>query len=303
MAEFLDDPLEPKHGHTLTPFHLLTLLAATICLVLTCIPLPPALSAPVHMFKRVTFLLVCLMIGHHLVTAQVDKSQKDLDAAHRQERARYDPLIKGKIDKKPNDWEFASAHPSHFLTTRDGKPRLFPFPLGLAGGDQDTANKTLWWEAGNSAHVGHYNQRETPEAREQLRLEVEAKEESRQKAAKKRMKEYEGARKRWQKRLTHLKILSAIVILGIFQRRMAVFALAAAIYYIVAMEIKSMLAVKAKDDDDKPAKKRRKIPTTPGMGMTYLYEPNGRSVAPSMAVPTKAPTHRLMTSLDSRYAS
>ena len=44
-----------------------------------------------------------------------------------------------------------SSHPSHFLTTRDAKPRLFPFPLGKAGG-QATKGE-LWWEAGNAAHV------------------------------------------------------------------------------------------------------------------------------------------------------
>lgn len=45
--------------------------------------------------------------------------------------------------------ENTSAHPSAFLTTRDGKPRLFPFPLGKAGAE----TKELWWEAGNSSHV------------------------------------------------------------------------------------------------------------------------------------------------------
>jgi hypothetical protein len=45
-----------------------------------------------------------------------------------------------------------SAHPSQFLTTRDGKPRLFPFPLGKAGGSRALKGE-LWWEAGNSAHV------------------------------------------------------------------------------------------------------------------------------------------------------
>ena len=46
----------------------------------------------------------------------------------------------------------ASSHPSAFLTTKDGKPRLFPFPLGKAGGSQGLKGE-LWWEAGNSAHV------------------------------------------------------------------------------------------------------------------------------------------------------
>jgi hypothetical protein len=71
-----------------------------------------------------------------------------------------------KVPKKPTDWvcvaiarsrplaneqDHESAHPSHFLTTRDAKPRLFPFPLGKAGG-QATKGE-LWWEAGNAAHV------------------------------------------------------------------------------------------------------------------------------------------------------
>ena len=47
--------------------------------------------------------------------------------------------------------ESESSHPSQFLTTRDVKPRLFPFPLGKAGGQ--SLKGELWWEAGNSAHV------------------------------------------------------------------------------------------------------------------------------------------------------
>ncbi len=47
--------------------------------------------------------------------------------------------------------ENVSSHPSQFMTTRDGKPRLFPFPLGKAGGS--SLKGELWWEAGNSAHV------------------------------------------------------------------------------------------------------------------------------------------------------
>lgn len=43
---------------------------------------------------------------------------------------------------------------------------------------------------------GHFNQKETPEAREELRLEMEDKEEERQKKAKKAMEEYEDSRKK-----------------------------------------------------------------------------------------------------------
>jgi len=42
---------------------------------------------------------------------------------------------------------------------------------------------------------------------------------------------------------------------------------------------------------------------TPGMAMTYIYEPNGDGVVETGQMPTKAPSHRLTTSLDSRYAS
>ncbi|KAK6904169.1 hypothetical protein I203_107685 [Kwoniella mangroviensis CBS 8507] len=304
MADITEDPLAPKNGLTLTPFHLLTLLISSLTLFLSSLHLPAPFRSIVGMSKRASLLLVCLMIGHWVITSQMNNYHKRIEKAHREEKGRYDPLVKGKIDKKKNDWENAAAHPSHFLTTRDGKPRLFPFPLGLAGG-QDSTKKTMWWEAGNSAHVGHYNQRETPEAREQLRLEVEAKESARQKKAKKAIEAYEKNRKKWQKRLTHLKMISAIVIIGIFQRKIAVVCLAGMIYYVFAMEITEMLKPKSKevDDDDKTAKKRKKIPTTPGMAMTYIYEPNGQSVNEAGAIPTKAPSHRLMTSLDSRYAS
>nr|XP_019005576.1 uncharacterized protein I203_02433 [Kwoniella mangroviensis CBS 8507]OCF69037.1 hypothetical protein I203_02433 [Kwoniella mangroviensis CBS 8507] len=309
MADITEDPLAPKNGLTLTPFHLLTLLISSLTLFLSSLHLPAPFRSIVGMSKRASLLLVCLMIGHWVITSQMNNYHKRIEKAHREEKGRYDPLVKGKIDKKKNDWENAAAHPSHFLTTRDGKPRLFPFPLGLAGG-QDSTKKTMWWEAGNSAHVGHYNQRETPEAREQLRLEVEAKESARQKKAKKAIEAYEKNRKKWQKRLTHLKMISAIVIIGIYgldpvQRKIAVVCLAGMIYYVFAMEITEMLKPKSKevDDDDKTAKKRKKIPTTPGMAMTYIYEPNGQSVNEAGAIPTKAPSHRLMTSLDSRYAS
>ncbi|WVF70440.1 hypothetical protein IAT40_005230 [Kwoniella sp. CBS 6097] len=303
MTDFItEDPLEPKNGLTLTPFHLLTLLSASICLLLSLFPLPPPLSTFVSMSKRATFLLVCLMLGHFVVMRQLDKWKHDWDKAKAEKKkTMFDPLVKSKIDKKPNDWENANAHPSHFLTTRDGKPRLFPFPLGMAGG-ADSTKKNLWWEAGNSAHVGHYNQRETPEAREQLRLEMEGKEAARQKKAKKALKEYEANTKKWQKRLTHLKVISAIVIIGIFHRKLAVICLAGLIYYIFAMEFKAMLEVK-KEDEEKPAKKRKKIPTTPGMAMTYFYEPVNDGVKEHMAVPTKAPSHRLMNTFDNRYAS
>lgn len=43
---------------------------------------------------------------------------------------------------------------------------------------------------------GHFKQSETPEAREELRLKMEAKEEARAKAAKKALEEFEENRKK-----------------------------------------------------------------------------------------------------------
>lgn len=62
---------------------------------------------------------------------------------------------------------------------------------------------------------GHFNQRETPEAQEALREEMQDKEKERAEKAKKVMEEYAKGRKKWAKRLTNLKILSGIVVLGI----------------------------------------------------------------------------------------
>ncbi|WWC67524.1 uncharacterized protein I206_101432 [Kwoniella pini CBS 10737] len=304
MPDIIEDPLTPKNGLTLTPFHLITLIISSLSLFLSSLNLPLEFLTIIGIIKRISFLFICLIIGHLIIISQIENYQKKLKNSYIEEKGRYDPIIKSKIDKKKNDWENPSSHPSHFLTTRDGKPRLFPFPLGLAGGNNKNSNnkKTLWWEAGNSAHVGHYNQRETPEAREQFRLEVENKEKKRQKKAKKAIEEYEKSRKKWQKRLIHLKLISIIVIIGIFHRKIAVICLAGLIYYIFAIEITSMLKPKYKEEETS-AKKRKKIPTTPGMAMTYIYEKDGSSVKPSGAIPTKSPSHRLMTSLDSRYAS
>lgn len=69
---------------------------------------------------------------------------------------------------------------------------------------------------------GHYNQRETPAARERLKAEMEAKESGRQKKAKKTIEAFEAARQKWTTRLTHLKVLMSIISLGLgrsLQRR------------------------------------------------------------------------------------
>lgn len=52
-----------------------------------------------------------------------------------------------------------------------------------------------------------------------------------------------------------------------------------------------------------PSKKEVANGKTPGMAMTYIYEPNGNGVVETGQMPTKAGSHRLTTSLDSRYAS
>lgn len=62
---------------------------------------------------------------------------------------------------------------------------------------------------------GHYNQRETPAARDQLKAEMEAKESARQKRAKKTIKEFETARQKWTTRLTNLKVLMSIISIGL----------------------------------------------------------------------------------------
>ncbi|WVQ83923.1 hypothetical protein IAT38_006067 [Cryptococcus sp. DSM 104549] len=296
--ELFEDPLKVKNGLTLTPFHILTLTLASLSLILTNLPTPfTSLSRPL---TRLSILLVLLLLAHHFLLSLLASYNARLAKAHKEEKARYDPLVVSKVDKKKNDWEHGAAHPSHFLTTRDGKPRLFPFPLGLAGGKG--GGKELWWEAGNSAHIGHYNQRETPAARGQLRLEMEAKEKARQKAAKKRIKAYGDTRKKWTTRLAHLKIIMAIIVVGLFSKTAGVGCLCAWIYYIFATQLAAMLFIKP-DDEEKPAKERKKVPTTPGMAMTYIYEPSGDGVTPAGAIPTKAPSHRLTTTFDSRYAS
>lgn len=78
--------------------------------------------------------------------------------------------------------------------------------------------KNAWEAAALTAGTrssGHYNQRETPAARDQLKAEMEAKESARQKKAKKAIKEFETARKKWTTRLTNLKVLMSIICIGL----------------------------------------------------------------------------------------
>ncbi|AFR94785.2 hypothetical protein C343_02870 [Cryptococcus neoformans C23] len=295
-SDLLRDPLKPSNGLTLTPVHILALALCSVSLIFTNLLSPNPLSGPL---TRLSILLILLLLSHHFILYLLSHHSASLANAHEEEKARIDPLVKSKLEQKKSDWEYPDAHPSHFLTTKEGKPRLFPFPLGLAGGGE---SKELWWEAGNSSHIGHYNQRETPAAREQLKAEMEAKESARQKRAKKAIKEFETARKKWTTRLTNLKVLMSIISVGLVSKKVAVGCLMAWIYYIVVGYLTGLLAV-PKDDEEKPAKERKKIPTTPGMAITYLYEPDGNSVKPTGNIPTRAPSHRLTTTYDSRYAS
>ncbi|WVO15653.1 hypothetical protein L204_103313 [Cryptococcus depauperatus] len=292
-----EDPLKSRNNLTLTPFHIFVFFLCALSILLTNVP-SPALRPFAGPLTRLSILLILFVVCHHVIQHWLDSHKESLKKAHVEETTKYDPLIKSKIKKKADDWEHQSAHPSHFLTTRDGKPRLFPFPLGPAGG----GGKELWWEAGNAAHVGHYNQTETPAAKGQLRKEMEAKEDARQKKAKKAMKAYKKTREKWTTRLTHLKILLTITGVSLVSRALAVGCLLAWIYYVMVGQLNAMLEVK-KEDEEKPAKERKAIPIGPGMAMTYLYEPDGGNLKPTGNIPTKAPSNRLMTSLNSRYAA
>lgn len=141
------DPLKPSNGLTLTPFHILALALCAVSLILTNLLGPNPLSGPL---TRLSILLVLLLLSHHFILYMLSYHSASLAKAHEEEKARMDPLVKSKIEQKKSDWEYPDAHPSKFLTTREGKPRLFPFPLGLAGRG---ASKELWWEAGNSSHM------------------------------------------------------------------------------------------------------------------------------------------------------
>ncbi|KGB75085.2 hypothetical protein CNBG_0923 [Cryptococcus deuterogattii R265] len=304
-SDLLNDPLKPSNGHTLTLFHILTLALCAVSLILTNILGPNTVAGPL---TRLSILLILLLLSHHFILYLLSYHSASLANAHKEEKAKIDSLVKkSKMEHKKSDrdwdWEYADArHPSHFLTTKEGKPRLFPFPIGLAGG---SGSKELWWEAGNSSHIGHYNhQRETPAARDQLKAEMEAKESARQKKAKKTIKGFEAARQKWTTRLTHLKVLMSIISIGLgISKKIAVGCLMAWIYYIVVGYLTGLLAV-PKEDEDRPANERKNIPTTPGMAITYLYEPDGKdSVKPAGHIPTRAPSHRLTTTYDSRYAS
>jgi hypothetical protein len=102
------------------------------------------------------------LILHHFVAATLASYHAKMDKDSEMAKSKMD-LTVVKIKPKPtNLWvgvrrqrgwrqENEDAHPSVFLTTRDAKPRLFPFPLGKAGGSG--LKGELWWEAGNSAHV------------------------------------------------------------------------------------------------------------------------------------------------------
>ncbi|UOH80695.1 hypothetical protein LQV05_003351 [Cryptococcus neoformans] len=254
-SDLLRDPLKPSNGLTLTPVHILALALCSVSLIFTNLLSPNPLSGPL---TRLSILLILLLLSHHFILYLLSHHSASLANAHEEEKARIDPLVKSKIEQKKSDWEYPDAHPSHFLTTKEGKPRLFPFPLGLAGGGENCSSLKNAWEAAaltaGTRSSGHYNQRETPAARDQLKAEMEAKESARQKKAKKAIKEFETARKKWTTRLTNLKVLMSIISIGL------VGCLMAWIYYIVVGYLTGLLAV-PKDDEEKPAKERKKIPT------------------------------------------
>ena len=127
---------------------MLVLLFGVLSLLVSQLDLPPELDELVGMWRRAMVLLVVSLVVYSIVTSQlamhkdrteelaVELKVKDLDKAK-------------KLEKEKDAWENASSHPSAFLTTRDGKPRLFPFPLGKTNG----LKGELWWEAGNTPHV------------------------------------------------------------------------------------------------------------------------------------------------------
>jgi hypothetical protein len=88
------------------------------------------------------------------------------------------------------------------------------------------------------------------------------------------------------------------------------------VYYVFATQLFKLFNPEESEDEFKPVKRKGVSlvcpefdgdcadKQTPGMGMTYIYEPVGKGIVqPTGQMPTKAPTHRLTTSLDSRFAS
>jgi len=99
---------------------------------------------------------------------------------------------------------------------------------------------------------------------------------------------------------------------------MGTICLVAFVYYVFATQLFKLFNPEEPEEEFKPIKRKGVSLVcvslvliysgtdwqTPGMGMTYIYEPVGKGVVqPTGQMPTKAPTHRLTTSLDSRYAS
>lgn len=154
MSSDFNDPLRPGNGHTLTPFHILVLALCSISLILTNILGPNTVAGPL---TRLSVLLVLLLLSHHFILYLLSYHSASLAKAHDEEKAKLDFVVKkSKMEHEKSggdgDWEDPDAHPSRFLTTKEGKPRLFPFPLGLAGGGGG-GSKEMWWEAGNSPHM------------------------------------------------------------------------------------------------------------------------------------------------------
>ena len=62
---------------------------------------------------------------------------------------------------------------------------------------------------------GHYNQADLPEEKARIKVEMEHREEKRYKEHKEEVDNYRKNKKKWAKRLSHVKFIAAIVALGL----------------------------------------------------------------------------------------
>ncbi|RXK37920.1 hypothetical protein M231_04809 [Tremella mesenterica] len=301
--DIIVDPYKTRNSLSLTPPQIGILFLGCLSLLTAQMDVPPPLQDALGSFRRMMVILVAALVLYHFFDQMMTAWKSKLEELPSADRKALEKMKeKGMKDTgKPDPWENESSHPSAFLTTREAKPRLFPFPLGKAGTDEKLKGE-LWWEAGNSAHVGHYNQAELPENKAKMKKEAKKAEELRLKKHQKEIKEYTSNKKKWAKRLVHVKLVVGIIAIGLFHRGAAVLCLAALIWFVLATELGGMFDPKI-DEDVEPSFKKPQIPTTPGLGLTYIYEPSKGGVAPTGAFPLRAPTNRLLTSLDNRYAS
>ncbi|KAL7422910.1 hypothetical protein Q5752_002207 [Cryptotrichosporon argae] len=299
--ESLTGVLALPDGASLTPWHLAALGGAMLSLLVAPEWLPPDARPWLGAVRRGMVLLVLAVLVYSVAAVQLARRLAPAPIAwDKKQAARLDRLLKEiEVAPLPSEWDDATGHPSRFLTTPHGRPRLFPFPLGKAKG----ATKELWWEAGNAAHVGHFNRADSADERRKVEDAMLAREAARVKAAKKAKEAYEAQREKWAARLAHIKAVCGIVVLGLFYRPAAAVALAALIYYTLATRLHALLEPKPKELKEPPAR-RPKVKVEPGMAMAYLYEPTaGGDVDALAAVPVRAGMSRLISSTDRRYAS